>query len=291
MHLRFVEPCGISAFCGTELHWHENPFGLISWLDMERFSAEQFYAISCSLEELKCRWESKGITLVQGEHVDNFAKMFHEIGQKCESIGLIYSRKAAERAVADMKGNPAEQIKFHLRALAESIKSEMEEHLFLWVPDRRSEWYSKDAESILGQQCCDRFKSIQRDTEEAAKCYAVGRFTASAFHLTRATEAGVKALAKAINYQPPNDNWTLVFRQMGNEFKLPNNQRPAHWQTHGYFLEEIWADLRAVSKAWRNNIAHLVDVYTEEDAKELLAQIPLFLRHLATKMDENGNLY
>ena len=49
--------------------------------------------------------------------------------------------------------------------------------------------------------------------------------------------------------------------------------------------------LRAVSKAWRNDIAHLVDTYTEEDAKGLLNVIPLFLRHLAEKMDENGTLF
>jgi hypothetical protein len=64
-----------------------------------------------------------------------------------------------------------------------------------------------------------------------------------------------------------------------------------HWQTHGELSETVWADLRAESKAWRNNIAHLVDTYSEEEAKNLLAVIPVFLRDLATKMNEKGKLY
>jgi hypothetical protein len=101
----------------------------------------------------------------------------------------------------------------------------------------------------------------------------------------------MQALARAINFNPPNNNWNQVFRQLGNEFKLDPKNRPAHWQTHGPFLEDLWADLRAVAKAWRNDIAHLVDVYLEEDANRLMSVIPIFLRSMAEKMDEHGRLY
>lgn len=80
-------------------------------------------------------------------------------------------------------------------------------------------------------------------------------------------------------------------KRIKSEFAMKPSQRPRHWQTHGDFLETVWADLRAVSKAWRNNIAHLVDTYSEEETKDLLTVIPMFLRDLATKMNENGKLY
>ena len=101
----------------------------------------------------------------------------------------------------------------------------------------------------------------------------------------------MQALARAINFAPPNNNWNLVFRELGNQFNLSPSRRPQHWQTHGAFLETTWADLRAVGKAWRNDIAHLVDTYPEEEARDFIAIIPIFLRDLAKGMDENGKLY
>ena len=277
--------------CSTIFPWHDHPFRLISWLEMNKFGATEFYAIGAFFESVS------GVITSQPQEVppegrERIRAILDSIAKSCGNISLKQSALATKRLHGELGEHMSkEALITNLRSVTQLIHSEMETQLFLWVPEHRSEWFSKDAETILGAECCARFPSAQREVEESAKCYAAGRFTASAFHLTRATEAGVKALAKAINFTPPNDNWTLVFRQMGNEFKLPQTQRPAHWQTHGDFLEDIWADLRAVSKAWRNDIAHLVDTYTEEEAKGLLDVIPIFLRHLATKMDEKGTLY
>lgn len=258
---------------------------------MNKFSATEFYAIGAFFESVSAIIASHQKEVPQ-EGRERIRTILDSIASSCGNISLVQSALATKRLHKELGDHmSSEALQANLRSVSQLIHSEMESQLFLWVPGHRSEWYAKDAETILGAACCARFPSAQREVEESAKCYAVGRFTASAFHLTRASEAGVKALARAINFAPPNDNWTLVFRQMGNEFKLPETQRPAHWQAHGDFLEEIWADLRAVSKAWRNDIAHLVDTYTEEEAKGLLDVIPLFLRHLASKMDENGKFY
>jgi hypothetical protein len=212
----------------------------------------------------------------------------------CEQIALGEASKFAKRIVRDMStgdGLSPTELRTKFRDLQELIGSEMDAQTFLWVPPHRAEFYSKDAESIVGRECCSRFPLVQREVEEAVKCYAVGRYTACAFHMSRSTEAGMQGLARAINYVPPNNNWNLVFRELGNQFKLSSQNRPAHWQTHGDFLETVWADLRAVGKAWRNDIAHLVDTYTEEEAEEFITIIPIFLRDLAKRMDENGKLY
>jgi hypothetical protein len=122
------------------------------------------------------------------------------------------------------------------------------------------------------------------------KCYAVGRFTASAFHLMRATEAAVKALGRAIGLTPAHPGWKLVFDEVWKQYK---NAVPRHaaWTTHEDFLVTVSADLRTVSKVWRNDIAHFVDTYTEEQSKTMFEIVAAFLRDLATKLDENGTLY
>jgi len=182
-----------------------------------------------------------------------------------------------------------EAMKVRVESLEAAMKAEMECHLFLWVNGQRSDFYSKDAQAILGAQCCQRFPSIQKEIEEAAKCYAVGRYTASAFHLMRSTEAGIKALAKAIGFTPTHRGWGLVFKELERQSKL--SPPPPVWSAHRKFLNQLSGDLVAITKAWRNDIAHLVDTYTEEDAKSLITVIPMFLRDLAENIDENGTLY
>ena len=186
----------------------------------------------------------------------------------------------------------AQEFKIRIEELQEIITSEMESHLFLWMPPHRGEFYRKTAEDILGQEGVSRFKNVVYEVEEATKAFAFARYTACAFHLNRMTEAGIKAFGKAIGHVPKDDNWGRVFGEFEDQMKLPPKQRTQPWwTTHGDFLMEVSGDLRAVKNAWRNEVMHLDAVYSEEHARHLLAVIPAFMKHIATKMDENGVLY
>lgn len=258
---------------------------------MNKFSAEKFYRIGCLLGNIiqALNDEEKQFINLTGGNVFNWLADIHN---ECLAISLDQSWRAAKRTMGEFKtGIHQRDLKIRLDELQKLIGSEMEAQLFLWVPSHRAAWYGKDAHTIVGDQCCKRFSSIKREVEEASKCFATGRYTASGFHLTRATEAGVQALAKAIKFKPPHNQWTLVFDRMKAEFNTPPAQRPKHWKTHGKFLTMIWADLSLVAKVWRNDIMHLVVSYGEEEAKELFEVLPKFLRDLATKLDEKGKLY
>lgn len=204
-----------------------------------------------SLTKDDARWPENGVrTLSDAAEKSSSA---------CENVGLRLSAKALRRFASEISEKwSGDTLTARVDAIKDSIQDELEDHLFLWVPSHRAVFFSRSAESLVGAECCARFPSIQREIEEAVKCYAVGRYTACAFHIARSTEAGMQALARAISFAPPNNNWNLVFRELGNQFKLSPPSRPQHWQTHGAFLETTWADLRAVGKAWRNDIAHLV---------------------------------
>jgi hypothetical protein len=282
--------------CGTQLPWIQEPFRLISWLEMLKFRAQLFVNIGASLSwmEHAFKWEAvEGITKARDEKITReiCEKAANKISDELAKIGCRLASKAAQRLANDIDTISQADMKARAYELRQVVWDEMEEHLFVWIPAERASFYSKDAEAILGAQCCARFPSIKREVEESGKCYAVGRYTASAFHLTRAAEAGVQALAKAIKFKPPHNQWSLVFERMKKEYDTPPAQRPKHWKTHGRFLTMVWSDLVLAAKVWRNDIAHLVAIYTEEQAKELLEVLPKLLRDLATKMDEKGRLY
>lgn len=278
------------------LPWYEHPFRLISWLDMLQHSAKAFCQVSSSLRafiEIAARHQEdhKGKAFTAEGLRDLFLILDHT-RKHCETIGLRESAKCAHRVLNRIKSDTSiSTIHQALNEIHDLFISELEGHLFLWVPSHRADWYGKKAEDIVGRKCCRRFPSIKREVEEAAKCYALGRYTAAGFHLTRSAEAGVQALAKAIHFRPKHNQWTLVFQRMEEEYKIAPAQRKKHWKTHGKFLTKIWADLDIAAKVWRNDLAHLVATYTEDEAKDLFDILPKLLRDLADRMDEKGKLY
>ena len=260
---------------------------------MNRFGAQEFMQIAATLQKIEA-WCTTTAKTPESNLLEIVSQdVFVKTAAALEHIGCNVSCASLKRIESDVASGSQGAISFaaRIREVASTIQSEMALHLFLWVQPHHAEFYSKTAESVVGDECCTRFPSIKREVDEAVKCYAVGRFTASAFHLMRATEVVVKALAKAINAAPKHDAWRLVFEEMKSQVARPFGNRQKHWKTHGEFLHTIWADMCAVAKEWRNDLAHTVDIYSEEEAKQLLGVIPVFLRHGATKMDESGTLY
>ena len=279
------------AYCVTKFPWIENPLRLISWLEMNKFSAESYLRIGAifgSLQQILPLGES----LELPTPVDKILNILLTIEAECRDIALVQSEKCTRRAINGIKDGRVEhcQIKTAIDCVFELIVSEMQSELFFAVPIRRAGFYAKDAEAIVGAECCARLPSVQREVEESAKCYAFGRFTASAFHLMRATEVAVKALAMTVGYTPQHPGWKEVFSHVYKQFQ---NSIPRHaaWTTHEDFLTTTCGDLRTISKVWRNDIAHFVDTYSENEAAEMLVIIPKFLSRIAERMDETGKLY
>jgi hypothetical protein len=262
---------------------------------MLEFSALKFYKIGAALEriiELANEYNpEEKIGLIKP-----FSELADDISQQCSRIGLTQSAHLAKRLSRILTPECLiATLKADIESLDSVVRNELKSEFFLWVSTEQASYYKKAPEDLLGRECLDRFfdSGIEQEAAEAMRCYALDRSTACAFHLMRMTEAGLRAFATAIGYQPQRGNWNWgeVFKEYDRQFRLDPKSRPAHWQSHGDFLEEISGDLRAVQKAWRNHVSHLDKSYTEPQAEYLLRVIPVFIRHLSTRLDENGILY
>jgi hypothetical protein len=290
--------CGTSANCFTKFPWHKHPFRLICWLKMEKFSAEIFYHMACGLGNLSQALDmmhASGVSAATFKPVltlQNILQWLHEVRDKCKLINLRQSEKCAQRIIDDIGkiGLDNVEIAARINEFNKLVKSEMESELFFWVPAHRADWYGKKADVIAGAHWCARFCSTTQEIEEAAKCYAAGRYTAASFHLMRATEAGTKALGLAIGFTPAHPGWKEIFREVYAQYK---NQKPRHsiWKTHEAVLIQISGDLRTISHVWRNDLAHFVDTYNEDEAREMFTIVPIFMRNLSAMIDESGKLY
>src|SRR5262245_28992605 len=85
-----------TPFRATELPWFAEPFRLISWLEMNQFSAKEFMEISGFLSGLvgAAHRRQEAIPSERQEHIRGLLNMVKE---RCEVIGLRESAKSAVR--------------------------------------------------------------------------------------------------------------------------------------------------------------------------------------------------
>lgn len=101
-----------------------------------------------------------------------------------------------ERDVLYLQDPRPEDISGLLRELVNRYNDELKKsHCFMLTSERARFWETKQ---LFGSEVWERFPSANSDIEEAGKCLACNRGTATVFHLMRVMEAGLKATAAAL---------------------------------------------------------------------------------------------
>ena len=130
-------------------------------------------------------------------------------------------------------------------------------------------------EPVFGEAVEDAFPSALEDIAEASKCSALGRYTASVFHLMRAMECAVQGLSHALHIQNPEREWGKLLSDMEKKIEaMPKGDARDQWS-------ESHAHLYHVKQAWRNKTMHPKKTYTDEEAHAVFAAVRSFMRHLA----------
>jgi hypothetical protein len=132
------------------------------------------------------------------------------------------------------------------------------------------------APAAFGSEVEARFPVAAYDIDEATRCLAQRRTTATVFHCLRMLEQGLSAHAR----------WRGVLD--------PPAQAGRRWQTILGDLQgqgcdsEVFAALDAVRRGWRGTALQVGPKYTEEEAERILRLMEAFMRCLAARCDEDG---
>jgi hypothetical protein len=149
----------------------------------------------------------------------------------------------------------------------------------------------------FGSEVPVKFQSIAAfEIDEAAKCLALGRSTASVFHQMRIMEVGLRTVARCLGIPDPitgNDrNWWSILKKIKGDLDLrAGKNQTKTWTLPGdkEFFESVYASLDAVRVAWRNTTMHVENKYTGEEAEHIFAATRGFMMKLASRCDENGD--
>ena len=194
--------------------------------------------------------------------------------------------------------------------LQEDIIAAFERRQFLRVADdrlnfllhARGDKVDRGVLDLLGSQAREKFPSAQGDFIEAGNCLAAECNTAAVFHLMRAAEVGLRALAsdrEADFKNKPLDQqeWGTILGHLDGCIKQLRSSAASNWTKPGVrdtqlrFYSEVVAELRQFNEAWRRHISHAREdngIYDRDYAMSVFRHVCLFMQKLADRISENS---
>lgn len=229
----------------------------------------------------------------------DFSQVAEDFLVASQSIGLKVTEVSAKRLPEELKHAEQEADLFHFRGanlvhlvgclneIVICMQNETTLKVALILPPDK-EGYFEPGTPLFGELVHSKFPGVIYEIDEAAKCLALGRTTATVFHLMRILEGSLRAIHCYLGIDKElsgnNRNWGNVLRGIREEI----GRRGPNWIERDYF-KEIYARLDAIKDAWRNNTMHVESIYTEQEAKVLFENTRGLMQKIASQMDEQGN--
>jgi hypothetical protein len=279
------------------VHWR--PGKLWSLGDMLKFNARAFYNavtfINSGKTLIQERKDHKNSSINKSDRgkvlfiLDRFEKSLDVLGAQVTIIGVRDLMSAVK--VRGKKAITNEKLGQKLTELDARLSDELSlVHLF--VVETTNHKYFEPKDPLFGKDFNIKFPTAVFEVDEAGKCLALGRSTASVFHLMRIMEIGVRAVARCLKIpdpiKPSERNWGDILRKIKEAIEFKTKTTAWTVQKHKDFFETSYASLDAVRAAWRNTTMHVENKYTPDEAEHILLAVRAFMRTLSAQMNEAG---
>jgi len=276
----------------SEVSLHEWPKLITLWEIMKTLKMPHLITTFRQLGWANSAYQNSS-TIASGELVSEFRKSLLYCRDEFKEAGLRTTYWAIIDCLQKLDRDGVTEGDIAERAFQIFKTAQWEtEKIILFKVDSEDDRF-RDIASEFSEQLTDRFRTAADEIESAGRCLAFGNSTACVFHLMRAIECAVKAIWATLNLAAPklSDNWGALIGPMDKQLALPKNQRIQLWATEEEFFAEAVADLRAVKKAWRDTTMHVERTYNREQAAKVFDASLGLMTHLATRLDEKGNIY
>ena len=171
------------------------------------------------------------------------------------------------------------------------LRDGLQERVFLSIGTKDQDFY-RQSEPLFGRNVQDKFPSLIYDIEEAGKCFALDRSTASAFHSIRSLEAAISAMSRCLGIPDPTKgsqrSWANLLRDIKNELDRRWPASTGRMSGDAKLFDEAFGALAGMQNPYRNSTMHLADKYTPDEAKHIFDVVKGFMARLAERMDEQG---
>jgi hypothetical protein len=299
------EPCSHDALpvCLRE----ENPHRLVSlWDIVNEFRAVLLVSAYRSMKHLQsvleCAVGTKGGGHLFEGKTDEVRKCFDRIGRRCSDAGFTLSAETASISSHDLGLNGerdcstlVEKIK-HVEGL---LTRDLFHRRFLTISQDRAKYLENDM--LFGPRVHSAFVSARRDIKEAGNSLAAECNTGAVFHLMRAVEFGLRALAKDrriefVDKPLEQKEWGQILSKLESLVKELRAEDGKKWtsqvlrESQIRFYSELVQELRSFNDVWRRHVSH-ADVnafYDRDQAFSTFNHTKAFMEKLATMISEDA---
>lgn len=214
------------------------------------------------------------------------------IGSAARQIGLVASSAACRRfhdfiaegpakRAGQMSDNDIGQLIAFGSQMLTVFSDELSGQRLFALPSKHAAHFTE--EFPFGPAVNEAFPSTEYDIVEAARCRALGRWTATVMHLMRVLEVGLAVLADYYGVER-SDNWNKVLNEIEAKSRLV--KKSVDGSAAEQWAAEAGTHLRFVKNAWRNHAMHHLEKYDEERAVTIYDNARSFMQHLARSLSE-----
>ncbi len=211
----------------------------------------------------------------------------HGLADACITLGAVLAKKSIDKLSYEIS-TPTfawQDLVNRVTEIDERFRDEME-YARIFALDARNIVYYDDGVGRFSLDVMTSFPGTIDDLDEAGKCFALGRNTACVFHLMRALEHPLMALAKMLLPDDPRPNWDPIIKRIDDELKLPHNRRAIKGSVD--FYAELSAHMHAVKIAWRNRVMHVDAIVAEDRAKAIFDAVIGLMNHVSKTISDDG---
>lgn len=268
--------------------WSVRPFQLVSLLDMKKYAVSFIQDLSnighSLIHDLDKRESVPGDEILSDDHCKKADKLLGFYQDHVTYLGLtdLLSPILEIRLVNFYKPYRWADYAADVRYLQKRVDEELSKVTFGFIPADRVPYYGN--ENLLNPKARERFPLAAREVFEAGICYANGCDTACVFHLMRAAEYGLRALAKKLRISfktkkgasVPIDlqEWGTIIEKIESTIdamkSLPKGRRKSDDLK---FYSEVAKEFRYLKDAWRNHVMHTRTFYDEHQAMGVMAHM------------------
>ena len=195
---------------------------------------------------------------------------------------VLDNAKLVETNVRVLQNQSLANAIFHMDQICTVLGPEMGQRFFVKLQGSNKTLFNQQY-GLFGAIVDDKFPDAVEDISESGKCLALGRYTASVFHVMRAMESGIHALAKSIgaSFQDKNGQsltWGVLTANIGEKIKsLPDANEKDEWLV-------LHSLLHAVNRAYRTKTAHPKATYSQEEATAAFDATKHFMLMMAERI-------
>jgi hypothetical protein len=227
--------------------------------------------------------------------LDEVLKDLEWLKNSCDGCDLPMTKLQIERMLRTL--NPDKRDEPHqlevvraVNGILSRMRDEMSLRLFLYVPEASRELLMN--RQPFGETVWLIFPEAIGDVEEAAKCLALQRATATVFHCMRVVEFALRTLiVKSFGdtkFFEGDSIWGRITNRIRKEANKKDTDINPVWAGKQGRLNHLAMLINQVGEAFRDPTMHCERTYTLEEAKDVFQSTGTFMRRLAEEISGKG---